>query len=139
MLATIDNGLSGQDSRIAVPPRLLHRAFDPFDSREIDAEIALQHAAYPDGGGHGVELDADALAREILRRLDDAGIDGDEAVPEHARGKDRQGDERALPTRESGHVFRGRHLRGVEFQPGDSSSHRCGARPPGRPLGTYSS
>jgi hypothetical protein len=106
-----------QHGRIAVWLGFLHRPFHPLDGREVDAVIVLQQAADPDGGGHGVELDADALALEVLRRLDHAGVDRDEAVPEHARGKCRDRHKRAFPCREARHVFRGRHFRGVEFLP----------------------
>src|SRR5262245_21746201 len=55
-----------QHGRIAVRLGLLHRPFHPLDVREVDAVIMLQQAADPDSGGHGVELDADALALEVL-------------------------------------------------------------------------
>jgi hypothetical protein len=83
--------------------------------------IVLQQAAYPHGRGHGVELDADALALQVLRRLDHAGVDRNETVPEHARRKSRQRHERAFPGRKARHVFRGRHFRGVEFLPRDNA------------------
>jgi hypothetical protein len=83
----------------------------------VDAVIVLQQAADPDRRRHGVELDADPLALKILRLLDHAGIDRDEAVPEHARWEHRQGDERTLAGRVAADVFRRRHLRGVELEP----------------------
>ena len=59
---------------------------------------------------------ADALALEILRRLDARlAVDGDEAVAKRARGKDRDGDERALLVGEALDEFRARKLGDVEL------------------------
>jgi hypothetical protein len=76
--------------------------------------VVLQKPADPDGRRHRIELHPDPLAREVVRLLDDPRIHRDEAVPEHARRKDRNRDERALPGHKPRHIFGGRHLGRVE-------------------------
>ena len=105
-----------QDGRIAVRLGAVDVALDPFVLGEVDAVLVAQQPADEDRGGHGVDRHADALAFEVLRRLDVLLVDEDEAVPEHARGEHRNGDERALPGDEARDVFGAGEFRGVEFQ-----------------------
>ena len=85
---------------------------------QIDAVFVLQQPVDVDRRGHGQERHADALALEVLGRLD-AGlaVDGDEAVTEGARGKYRDGDERALLVGETLDEFRAGELGDVELLP----------------------
>ena len=78
-----------------------------------------QQAADPHGGGHGVELDADALAGEVARAGDGAVVDGDEAVAEGARGEDGDGDQVARAGGVARRVLGHGHLRGVELAAAD--------------------
>ena len=94
-----------QDGRIAVGLGAVDVALDPFVLGEIDAVLVAQQPADEDRRGHGVDRHADALAFEVLRRLDVLLVDEDEAVPEHARGEHRNGDERTLPGDEARDVF----------------------------------
>src|SRR5579875_688990 len=54
---------------------------DPRDAPRIDAVFALQDAAHPNTGRHGVSANADALTHEVLR-LADPGVDPDLHVAE---------------------------------------------------------
>ncbi len=95
---------------------LVHRALDPMDLGQIDAEFVMQHAVDEDCRRHGVERHADALALEILRRLD-AGllVDGNEAHPECDRREHRKGDERTLVAGKALSEFGQRIFRRIEF------------------------
>ena len=107
---------SGSTLGLPCEPAWFKRALHPVDLREIDAVFVLQHAADEDRGGLGVERHADALALEILGRLD-AGflVDRDVAVAEDARGEDRDRDERAVALGVALKRLGARHLRRVEF------------------------
>ncbi len=107
-----------QHGRAAMRARRIHRALHPVDFGQVDAELVLQHAVDEDGGGHRIKRHADALAFEVLRRLDSRfTIDGDEAKPERDRGKHRDGDERAFFVGEALDEFGARIFRNVEFLP----------------------
>jgi hypothetical protein len=117
LLALIESFFGGrQDGRIAVRLGAVDVALDPFDLGKVDAVLVAQQPADEDRGGHRVDRHADALALEILRRLDVLLIDEDKAVPEHARGEHRNGDERTLPSDEARDVFGTGKFRSVEFQ-----------------------
>ena len=77
----------------------------------------LQQAADPDRGAHGVERDADTFALEVFRRPNASfAIEENEAVPEQAGGKDRDGDERVMAGPEPADEFRARHFGRIEFE-----------------------
>jgi hypothetical protein len=95
----LDIGLLEQrrHRRPAVRARLLERALYPADLRKVDAIFVLQQPTNPDRGAHGVERDADTFALEVFRRPNASlAIEENEAVPEQAGGKGRDGDERAM-------------------------------------------
>ena len=117
VLFQVDRLEHRHDRGIAVEAGLVDGALDPFDLVEIDAEVVLHQAADEDRGGLGVERHADALAGEVLGRLDVLAVDDDEAVAEHPRGEHRQRHERQLLGGIAGDEFGARHFAGVEFQP----------------------
>ena len=96
-----------QHARRAVRALLVDCALHPRHLGKVDAVIVLQDAADEDRRRHRVERNPDALAFKVLGRLD-AGpfVDGNEAVPEAARGKHRDGHERALLVGVTLDVFR---------------------------------
>ena len=108
-----------QHGRAAVRAAGVHRALHPMHLAQVDAVFVLQDAVDVDRRRHGEERHADALAFEVLR-LGDAGllVDGDEAVAEGARGKHRDGDERALLVGEALHELGAGIFRDVEFLAG---------------------
>jgi hypothetical protein len=85
-------------------------------AREIDPVLVLQQAADEQRRGLGVERGADALACEVLRRPHRLAVDGDEAVPEDARGEDRQRHHLAAAGGVAADDLGARHLAGVEFE-----------------------
>ena len=95
---------------------MVHGPLHPTDLGEIDAIFMLQQPANEDRGRHRIKRDADALAGEIGRRADRFGVDRYMAVPEHARGKDRQCHERTVAGGEAGDEFGARHLGRIELQ-----------------------
>jgi hypothetical protein len=107
--------LRWQDGRIAVALGAVDVALNPFAFGEVDAVLVAEQPADEDRRGHRVNRHADALALELLRRLDVLLVDEDEAVPEHARGEHRDGDERTLVGDEARDVFGAGKLRRVEF------------------------
>ena len=62
--------------------RAVGGALHPMHARQIDAILVLQQAADENRGGLGVERNADALALQVLRRLDRFAVDGDETMAE---------------------------------------------------------
>ena len=94
---------------------IVDTALNPVDRIKIDAVIVLQDAPHPDARRLAVFLHADAFAFEILWRFD-AGVLVDEyiAVPEYARGKDRDRDVGKLVAAAHDHVMRKRHFRDIE-------------------------
>jgi hypothetical protein len=88
-----------------------------------------QVAAHPDGGGLGVERNADALALEVLRRADAATrVDEDVAVAKHARRKHRQRDERAIAAPRQADELGRRELGNVELLPAHHAVENLAAR-----------
>ncbi len=114
VLFEIDRFQQRHRRRVAVTRRGVRGALHPVHGREIDTVVVLQHAALKDGRRHRVERHADALAREIRRRAHGFPVDGDHAVPEHARRKDRQRDKRILLRVITADEFRERHLGEIE-------------------------
>ncbi len=108
-----------QHGRAAVRAAGVHRALHPMNLAQVDAVFVLQDAVDVDRRRHGEQRHADALAFEVLG-LGDAGllVDGDEAVAEGARGKHRDGDERALLVGEALHELGAGIFRDVEFLAG---------------------
>src|SRR5690349_20872541 len=103
--------------RLAVASWLVHRALNPFDAGQFDAEIVLHQAADEDRGGLGVKRNADALAFEFFGGGDAAAIDNDKAVPKYPRCEYGQRDEWQLLRREPADIFRARHLTDIKLQP----------------------
>src|SRR5438105_4142888 len=100
----------------AVRALLVDCALDPGAVREIHTMIVLQYPANEDRGRHRVERDPDALAFEVLGLLDARFlVDPDETMTEAARGKNRDGNERALVVGISLHVFGARIFRNIEL------------------------
>jgi hypothetical protein len=115
----LDVGLLEQrrHGRAAVRARPLERALHPADFRKVDAIFVLQQPTNPDRGAHGVERDADTFALEVFRRPNASlAIEENEAVPEQAGGKDRDGDERVMAGPEPADEFRARHFGRIEFE-----------------------
>ena len=109
-----------QRVRMAVAADGLDRALHPADFVDVDAELMHQVAAQPDRGGLRVERQADALALKVLRCADaGARVDEDIAVAEHARRKDRNGDELAFAVAGQADELGSGQLRGVEFLAAD--------------------
>src|ERR1700676_4763562 len=79
----------------------------------------LEQSADPDRRRHGVELNPDPFAFEILRRADLARVDRDEAVTKHPRGEHRQRHERAIAGGEAADIFGARHFRSIELELAD--------------------
>jgi hypothetical protein len=97
--------------------RAVDGAFEPIDLGEIDAVLVAEQAANEHRGGHGVDRHADALALQVLGAFDVLAVDENETVPEHPRGKHRDGDERALVGDEARDVFGAGEFGGIEFEP----------------------
>ena len=115
--------------RVAVAAAAFHRALHPADGVDIDAELMHQMAAQPDRGGLGVERQADTAAFQVLRRADaGARVDENVAVAEHARRKDRNGDERAIAAAGMADEFGRRKFRRVEFLAADHAVENLPAR-----------
>jgi hypothetical protein len=83
---------------------------------EVDIIFILQQAADEQRRRLGVERDADALARELLRRPDRLAVDRDEAVTEDARGKDRQRNHLPAAGGVPADDLGARHFAGVEIE-----------------------
>jgi hypothetical protein len=82
----------------------------------FDAEIMLQHAAHEDDGGRAILRGADALAAQILRRLDaDARPHIDAGMAKNLRQRDRQGDERAAAACQKSDIGGERQLGDLEL------------------------
>src|SRR6266446_3385533 len=91
-------------------------ALHPVDFLEVHAIFVLQETANENRRRHGVKRHADALALEILRLLyPGLLVNGNEAVAECARGKNRDRDEGALLVGEALDEFRARIFRDIEF------------------------
>jgi hypothetical protein len=91
-------------------------ALHPFDVARLDPIFVLEESAHVERGGHGVFGHPAALALEVGRRLDPLlGIDKEVAVPEDARGKYRDGDERRVAGAHQRDVVRERHFRDFEL------------------------
>src|SRR5262249_52083353 len=86
-----------QYGRAAVRTRRIHRALHPGDFRQVHSELVLEDAVNEDRRSHRIKRHPDAFAGEVFRILYSRfAVDGDEAEPEGDRGKNRNGDERAL-------------------------------------------
>ena len=97
-------------------PRLLFAAGEVRRAGDRHAVFVAQDAANPNRRGHLIFGAADALADQILRLANSAvRVDVDAGMPEHARGKDRDRDERRVFAEERERVRRQRHLRHVEL------------------------
>ena len=90
------------DRGIAVGAGLVHRALDPFDAGEVDAEVVLHQAAYEQSRGLGVERHADPLAGKVLGRGHVLAVHHDETVAKDARDEDGERDDKAASWRRSG-------------------------------------
>ena len=96
----------------------VHGALHPVNLRQIDAELVMQNAVDEDRRRHRIERHADALAFQILRRLDPRlAIDRDEAHAKSDRGEHRNGDKRALLTGKALGEFRAGIFGDVELLP----------------------
>src|SRR6516165_2291608 len=94
----------------------IHRALHPTDFAQIDPVFMLQQAIDVDRRAHGQERHADTLVFEVLGLLDaGCAVNGNEAVAEGSRGKDRNSNERTLPIREALDELRARKFGHVEF------------------------
>ena len=95
--------------------RCVHAALEPADGIQIDAVFVLQDTAHPDARGLAVFLHPDPFAFEVSGLPDSGpGVDEDVAVAEHARGKDRDRDERKVAPQTLDDVMREGHFRGIE-------------------------
>ena len=91
-------------------------ALHPFDVARLDAVFVLEQPAHVDRRGHRIFRHAAALALQVLRAVDAlVGVDEEIAVPEHARRKRRDRDERRVAAAHERGVVRQRHLGRVEF------------------------
>ena len=82
----------------------------------LHAVFVLHHAAHPDHGGDLIFRQADALAAQVLRRLDaGVGADVDAGMAEQPRHEGRDADIGRGAGRDGAHVARERQLRDVEF------------------------
>ncbi len=108
---------SGGTVGLPCRPGLVGRALQPVHAGEIDPVLVHQHAADPDRSRHGVERNADTLAGKVFGAAYDVAVHGDEAVPEHARGKNRQRDERTGAGAHAADEFRRGEFGSVELQP----------------------
>src|SRR5712691_8891273 len=106
-----------QGGGLAVSTRFIDRSLDPAYRGKIDAVFVLKMPANPDRRGHRIQWHPDPPALEVLGRPDPGlAVDGDEAVPERARGKNRERHERTVARRLAADEFRARHFGGVEFE-----------------------
>src|SRR5215467_9478396 len=85
-------------------------------ARQIDPILVLQQAADENGGGLSVERNADALALEILRRLDRFAVDRDETMAEDAGRKHRQCNHLVAAGGEPAEDLGARHFAGIEIE-----------------------